>query len=259
MKKNNDSQSVSSLRDQRTRLDLDLNGAGSSTVSSCTSHLQLDSVTNRGIFSPDAIQSTKDNKQPVRRTRKKWAQEENRVVMECYYRTKPKFNACRQRMHAIWKHGGMFNNWTEACGPAKSDKKETKKKRKKQCLTNLELEEIQRRIVDEPKGHVLNDSENKDEQWFLGFDEKGGDVFLKDVRVVVEDIGNRHDNVEFDFRIKKELLEDEKEMQKNISEIRKLDRTRLPCFKKVGKGNLNTSKKSEWAFKEDRIERCDRE
>ena len=109
MKKNNNSQSVSSLRGQRTRLDLDLNGADSSTVSSCTSHLQLDSVTNRGIFSPDAIQSTKGNKQPVRKTRKKWTQEENRVVMECYYRTKPKFNGCRQRMHAIWKHEGMFN------------------------------------------------------------------------------------------------------------------------------------------------------
>ena len=38
-------------------------------------------------------------------------------------------------------------------------------------------------------GHVPNDSESEDEQWFLGFDEKGGDVFLKDVRVAVEDIG----------------------------------------------------------------------
>ena len=31
----------------------------------------------------------------------------------------------------------------------------------------------------------------EDEQWFLGFDEKGGDVFLKDVKVVVENIGKR--------------------------------------------------------------------
>ena len=56
---------------------------------------------------------------------------------------------------------------------------------------NLELEEIQRRIEDEPHGHVPSDSKSEDEQWFLGFNEKGGDVFLKD-RVVVEDTGDRH-------------------------------------------------------------------
>ena len=82
--------------------------------------------------------------------------------------------------------------------------------RKKQWLTKLELEEIQRRIEEEPHGHVPNDSESEDKQWFLGFDEKGGDVFLKDVRMVVEDIVNRHENVEFGFRIKEELQEDEK-------------------------------------------------
>ena len=81
-------------------------------------------------------------------------------------------------------------------------------KRKKQLLTKLELQEIQRRIEDEPHVHVPNDSKSEDEQWLLGFDEKGGDVFLKDVRVVVEEIGNRHENAEFGFRIKKELIED---------------------------------------------------
>ena len=102
----------------------------------------------------------------------------------------------------------------------------------------MELEEIQRRIEYEPHGHVPNDSKSEDEQWFLEFDEKGGDVFLKDVRVVVENIGNRHENVEFGFMIKEELQEDEKEMLKNMSEIRKLDRTRLPCLRKVQKGKL---------------------
>ena len=38
-------------------------------------------------------------------------------------------------------------------------------------------------------------------------------------RVVVEDISNQHENAEFGFRIKEELLEDEKEMLKNMSEI----------------------------------------
>ena len=112
--------------------------------------------------------------------------------------------------------------------------------RKKQWLTKLELEEIQRKVEDESHSCVPNDSESEDEQWYLGFNKKGGDVFLKDVRVVVEDIGNCIENVEFGFRIKEELQEDEKEMLKNMSEIGKLDRTRLPCLRKVEKGKLFT-------------------
>ena len=104
--------------------------------------------------------------------------------------------------------------------------------RKKHWLTKLELEEIQRRIEDEPHGHVPDDSESKNEQWLLTFHEKSGDVFLKYVRVVVEDIGNRYENVEFGFRIKKELQEDERKMQKNMSDIRNLDRTRLTMSQK---------------------------
>ena len=71
-------------------------------------------------------------------------------------------------------------------------------------------------MEDESHDHVPNDNENKDEHWFLSFNEKGGNVFVKDVRVIVEDIGNQHKNVEFGFRIKEELLEDEKEMLKNL-------------------------------------------
>ena len=66
----------------------------------------------------------------------------------------------------------------------------------------MEFEEIQRRIEEKPHGHLTNDSKSEDQQWFLGFDENGGNVCLKDVIVVVEDIGNRHENVEFGLRIK---------------------------------------------------------
>ena len=87
-------QSVSSLRDRRTGLDPDPSGADSSNVSGRTSQLKFDSATDGGICSPEAIQanSGKGNKQPVRRIRKKWTKEENRIVMECYYWSKPKIN-----------------------------------------------------------------------------------------------------------------------------------------------------------------------
>ena len=114
-------------------------------------------------------------------------------------------------MHAIWRDKGMFNITEQRLMDQQS------LLRKKQWLTKLELEEIKRKIEDKPYGHVPNDSESKDEQWFLGFNQKG-DIFLKDVRVVAEDIGNQHENVKFGFRIKEELQEDEKEMLKNMSD-----------------------------------------
>ena len=130
-------------------------------------------------------------------------------------------------MHAIWRDKGVLNLTKQRLMDQQSQIK------KKQWLLNLELEEIQRRIEDKrkPHAHVPSDSESEDEPWFLGFHEKRGDVFLKDVSVVVEDIGNQHENVEFGFNIKDELLEDKIGMLKNVSEIRKLNRTRLPYLK----------------------------
>ena len=64
-------------------------------------------------------------------------------------------------------------------------------------------------------------------------------IFLKEFRVVAEDIDNQHKNLEFVFRIKEELLDDEKEMLRNMSKIRNLDGTRLPYLRKVEKGKLS--------------------
>ena len=98
----------------------------------------------------------------------------------------------------------------------------------------MEFKEIQKRIKDEPHGHVPSDRNSEEEPWFLGFNKKGGDVFVKNVRVVVEDISNQHENVEFGFRNKEELLEDEKKMLKNMPEV-KLHIARLPCPRNVEK------------------------
>ena len=57
--------------------------------------------------------------------------------------------------------------------------------------------------------------------------------------MVAEDIDNQHKNLEFGFRIKEELLDDEKEMLRNMSKIRNLDGTRLPYLRKVEKGKLS--------------------
>ena len=44
-----------------------------------------------------------------RTTRRKWSQEENRVVMQCYYRSEYQRNGYRKRMHVVWNEMGMFN------------------------------------------------------------------------------------------------------------------------------------------------------
>ena len=102
--------------------------------------------------------------------------------MECYYRSKPKINEHRLRMHAIWREKGMFNITEQRRWDQQSQI------RKNQWLTKLEHEEIQ--IKDKLHGHVRSNGENEDEQWFLDFKEKDRDVFLKDVRVFLKDFGS---------------------------------------------------------------------
>ena len=44
----------------------------------------------------------------ARRTRRKWSHKENRVVMECFYKSNPKKIGYRKRMHNFWIEEGMF-------------------------------------------------------------------------------------------------------------------------------------------------------
>ena len=41
--------------------------------------------------------------------RRKWSQEINRIVMECYYSSNPKVVGYIERMRMIWKEKGMFD------------------------------------------------------------------------------------------------------------------------------------------------------
>lgn len=56
--------------------------------------------------------------------------------------------------------------------------------------------------------------------------------------MVVEDNVNQQGNAEFGFRIKDELVKDEEKIVKIMPEIQKLDRTRLPCLRKIEKSKL---------------------
>ena len=41
--------------------------------------------------------------------RRKWSQEVNRIVMECYFRGNPEVIEYIERMHFIWKEKEMFD------------------------------------------------------------------------------------------------------------------------------------------------------
>ena len=41
--------------------------------------------------------------------RRKWSQEVNRIVMECYYSRNPEIVGYIERMHMIWKEKGIFD------------------------------------------------------------------------------------------------------------------------------------------------------
>ena len=58
MENNNDSLSVSSLRDRRTGLEPDSSGAKSLIVSGCTPQLEFDTATNRRIPLLEVPQAT---------------------------------------------------------------------------------------------------------------------------------------------------------------------------------------------------------
>ena len=92
--------------------------------------------------------------------RVKWTKQLNRVVMECYYESRPTddngvpLRGYRQRMHKAWRERGMFSlSEQRLCDQARAI-------RKNEWFTMVELEEIKRSVmnVDNECG-VDNDGE----------------------------------------------------------------------------------------------------
>ena len=79
----------------------------------------------------------------IRRTkRRKRSQEENWVVMQCYYRSECGRNGYRKRTHPIWNEMGMFNVTEQKLVDQKNNILMANR------LSDLKLEETQRNIND---------------------------------------------------------------------------------------------------------------
>ena len=83
-------------------------------------------------------------------------------------------------MYVIWNEMGMFNVTEQRL----VDQKNNILKRK--WLSDLELEETQRNIVDIRNGEVGLESD-VDEGWFLESDNEEQDVFMKEYEVALKD------------------------------------------------------------------------
>lgn len=172
--------------------------------------------------------------------RVKWDKEVNKVVMECFYRSKP-FNeegkpirGYRQRLFWEWNERGMFESTEQrVCDQARAV-------RKNGWLSELELEEIRRKIehesrgndlereeaIDEANDQVNDQAETTTENYIVNEDNIGIDV-MTDIGEVEEGDGN--------------LSEEHKQI---IEELKEMTREGKTCqgiiFKNVDKSTLKS-------------------
>ena len=108
--------------------------------------------------------------QHVTAGRRTWTNRENRLVVECFYLREPEKLGYRKRMHTLWR---------EKEGFFVTEQRLLDQKRlvfERQWLSHVELEEIRRSSDNNFDLSVFEDND-EEEQWLLGFDEDGNDVY----------------------------------------------------------------------------------
>ena len=78
---------------------------------------------------------------PVISKQKKWSSQENKIVMECYPLSGPKFRGYRKRMLSLWLNKGMF--WVSE---QRLDDQANAILRNR-WMTELEIEELERNLI----------------------------------------------------------------------------------------------------------------
>ena len=78
---------------------------------------------------------------PVISKRRKWASQENKIVMECYLLSEPKIRGYRKRMLSLWLQKGMF--WVSE--QRLVDQANTVCRNS--WMTELEIKELERKVT----------------------------------------------------------------------------------------------------------------
>ena len=170
--------------------------------------------------------------------RKKWSREENMFVMECYYRSVPSRRGYRKRMLDLWREKGMFIVTEQHLVD------QSNQIRKRGWLTDLELEEIIRRIE---YGNVQHEGAENREQ--SRSNDTGTDIEIDIVhsqdQVISFNDARRASGSDNNIRqtlciISGASLTDEEKAQINrLDEILNEERKRLPSMRAVDKNKLN--------------------
>ena len=167
----------------------------------------------------------------VRSTRRrKWSQEENRVVMECYYRSEPRVKGYRKRMHDLWIAKDLFIATEQRIVD------QANQIRKRKWLSDLELEEIRRNIDDVQHGELGPEVVNEN----LTVSENEGEQ-IENERPMQGEENVQHDKLYIlpDY----ELSEEEQGLFIRMEEILNSERIRLPSLRGINKGKLKSTVK----------------
>ena len=150
------------------------------------------------------------------RIRRRWSQNDNRIVMECYYQSEPRKIGYRKRMHQLWIDREMFPVTEQRLLDQKSQIV------RKQWLSRLELEEIARAVEDGEYGDIGGDLEQGEAERSISHEEP--------------DIQTERDRTESDVFCLKErvdVTEEEICLLQRLNEMRKMDRTWLPALRGI--------------------------
>ena len=158
-----------------------------------------------------------------RRVRRKWSQEDNRRVMECYYQSVPSRNGYRKRMLQVWVERGLFQVTEQRLVD------QANQIRKKRWLSDLELEEI-RRSVEE--GEYMDD---------LGQNEEDQEIGSGQEETTEPELAEQCMNPQ---RQKLKIVEgfepsiEEVDLIEKLEEILQQERERLPSLRGINRGKL---------------------
>lgn len=177
---------------------------------------------------PGCYPASAAQKSGSRKVRRKWSIEENRVLMECYFKSIPEKRGYRQRMLRLWDEKGMVKVTEQRL----ADQAHTILKSK--WFTAVELEEIKRNKhgnCDEQNGTVVVEEANDGNEHELPAE----NVKEMDPQTVQE----AQVQSEGCDEAPRQLSEDQLVIWKRLNEIRlSQDQDKVPALKKIAKRRI---------------------
>ena len=172
-----------------------------------SSHNDLDGNQNRHSSNLGPPESTSIVTRPVKpQQRQKWSREEYKEILYCFYYAleNPSKTCTTERTYNLWRERNKQDReYIDANKLANIRRDILKKKR----ISDAEIYEIKEEVktiikkikndlrIRDGQTKVKKDKESDDEEIFLGFDDDGEAVMLKQCHVVVKDINQEENKV----------------------------------------------------------------